>query len=303
MRRWLDLRMLALVACSYILTAGAWACVPLNARLSAPTAVVLAVTAWLCAIIAHNTLHCPIFCSARLNSALQILLSCAYGFPISEYVPGHNLSHHRFTQRGGDVMRTDKAPFVQLNALNLLAFFPRVALDVLAQNARYVSAVRKTRPRWRRQLLLEAAFCWGSKAPLLTLDWRRALLFVLLPHLFAVYAITTVNLLQHDGCDPDHPLNHSRNFTGRIFNFFTFNNGYHAVHHDEPGLHWSLLPQAHRARYRGRLHAALEQRSVLVYLFSTYLLRARRMRYDGAPVHALPRQRDEEWIPGMAERT
>lgn len=37
--------------------------------------------------------------------------------------------------------------------------------------------------------------------------------------------IVTLNLLQHDGCDPQHRVNHSRNFTGPILNYFCFNNG------------------------------------------------------------------------------
>lgn len=301
MRNWIDLRMLALVAGSYLLLVVAWTCAPLTIPFMAPTVAVLALLAWLCAVVAHNALHCPVFLSARLNSAFQVVVSCAYGFPISEYIPGHNLSHHRFTQRGGDVMRTEKAPFLRLNALNLLFFFPRVALDVVRQNARYLATARRSRPRWYRQVLLEAACCWGVKVVLLALDWRRAVLLVVLPHLFAVYAITTVNLLQHDGCDPTHPRNHSRNFTGRVFNFFTFNNGFHGAHHDDPSLHWSLLRTAHQDAYHGRTHPSLEQRSVLLYLISTYLLRARRVRYDGTPIAALVQQPDLDWVPRVEE--
>lgn len=54
----------------------------------------------------------------------------------------------------------------------------------------------------------------GQQALLFVVDWRRAVVFVLLPHLWAAYGITTVNLLQHDGCDEDDPYNHSRNFEG-----------------------------------------------------------------------------------------
>ena len=28
-------------------------------------------------------------------------------------------------------------------------------------------------------------------------------------------------------------------------NWFTFNNGYHGIHHMKPGLHWSLAPEVH----------------------------------------------------------
>ena len=56
-----------------------------------------------------------------------------------------------------------------------------------------------------RQLRLEIAVVWGVKLALFLVDWRKALLFVLVPHLFAVWGITAVNFVQHDGCDEDHP--------------------------------------------------------------------------------------------------
>ncbi len=64
--------------------------------------------AWLCAVIAHNTVHTPVFTKRWLNQAFQVWVSLSYGFPISEYTPGHNLSHHRFTQME-DRMRTTRA--------------------------------------------------------------------------------------------------------------------------------------------------------------------------------------------------
>jgi fatty acid desaturase len=295
-RRWIDIRMLVTVAATYLLALAAWTRAPFEAQYVAPLVALLATAAWLCAVVAHNALHHPVFRSRRANDVFQLALTCAYGFPVSEYVPGHNLSHHRHAQKRADLMRTTKAPFVRLNALNLVYFFPRVALDVMVQNHRYLAAMAKKLPVWRRQLVVEAVACWGMRIGLLALDWRRALVFVVLPHLWALYAITTVNLLQHDGCDEDHPVNHSRNFTGRLFNWFTFNNGFHGVHHAEPTLHWSLLPAAHAARFHGRVHAALEQPSLFVWFVRTYVLSAQRRRYDGTTIAAIAVAPDEDWI-------
>lgn len=292
-----DGRMIAFVALNYALLAGAWTLFPFEARIVVPLAVMLALAAWICAIITHNALHCPVFDSRFARNAFQIALTCAYGFPVSEYLPGHNLSHHRHLQKPADLMRTTKAPFVRLNALNLFCFFPRVALDVLRQNRRYVAAMEHEAPEWHRQLVRETIACWAMKAVLLAVDWRRALVFVVVPHLFAVYAITTVNLFQHDGCDEEHPVNHSRNFVGTVFNWFTFNNGFHGVHHDDPGLHWSELAAVHRERYSGRVAPVLEQPSLLVYLVRTYVFSARRRRFDGSPMERIVSSPDEDWIP------
>ncbi len=94
---------------------------------------------------------------------------------------------------------------------------------ISAGNYRYRRAVRETRPAWNRQLTTEIIAVWGVKAALLLVNWRLALLYCVIPHLFALWGITTVNFLWHDGCDPDHPTNHSRNFVSPVFNWFTLN--------------------------------------------------------------------------------
>ena len=80
-----------------------------------------------------------------------------------------------------------------------------------------------------------------------------------------------MNLLQHDGCDENSEWNGSRNFVGKLVNFWTYNNGYHTIHHIEPGLHWSLLPAEHAKRVAPFIHPNLDQPSLLAYLFRCLL--------------------------------
>jgi fatty acid desaturase len=255
----------------------------------------LCVSAWVNAVIVHNVMHAPLWRSRRLNALTQLVLSLTYGFPVSEYVPGHNLSHHRYTQTTRDVMRTTKVRY-RWNALNLLFFFLHIGPRVTATNAVFTRHMRATKPRWFVQLAMEIALAWGVKLALLAIDWRRAACLVLIPALYAVWGITTVNYLQHDGCDPSHPYNHSRNFVGRAFNWLTFNNGFHGVHHHTPGLHWSLLPAAHARIFGGHIDPRLEQRSLAVYLFRAFVLPGVRRRYDDKPVELPPEDEDEPWF-------
>jgi fatty acid desaturase len=292
-----DLRTLAFVAFYFASFGAIW----LGTSSSTPWPyVVLGVAilsweSWVCAVITHNVIHSPVFRSRGLNKALGFALSLAYGFAVSDYIPGHNLSHHRYTQTRRDVMRTSKAPF-RWHLLNLLFFFFCVALDVIAANGRYVAEARDRHRTWLRQRNLEVALVWTVKIALLILDWKRALLFVGIPHVGAVWGITTVNLLQHDGCDADHPYNHSRNFVGRLFNWLYFNNGYHGMHHEEPGLHWSLLPAAHREKIAPYIHPALDQASLVAYVARAFVWPGRRLRYDGAPVVLPAEGPDEDWL-------
>jgi fatty acid desaturase len=263
---------------------------------------VLGWLSWINAVITHNVVHLPIWRSRALNRATKVVLSLTYGFPVSDYVPGHNLSHHRYTQTRRDVMRTSKVRF-RWNLLNLMGLFPAVALDVMRANARYVRFAGQSRPEWLAERRLEILITWGFKLLLLLLDWKKALLFVFVPHLGAVWGVTTVNFLWHDGCDESDRYNHSRNFVGRLFNWFHFNAGYHGMHHDEPGLHWSLLPQRHEETIHPHIHPALEQPSLLLYVLRTFVLQPRRLTFRGEPVVLPPPGPDEDWIGPPVEES
>ncbi len=256
---------------------------------------VTAFVAWFCAVIAHNVVHCPVFKRRWMNKAMQVWVSLSYGFPISDYIPGHNLSHHRFTQLAEDVMRTTKVRF-KWNLLNILFFMVAVTPAILRGNARYKKLKGPLAREWNRQLMLEAVIVWSVKIVLTALDWRSALMFVWVPHLFANWGIVSINFLQHDGCDENHPVNHSRNFTGALMNWLCFNNGYHGIHHIEPGLHWSLTPAAHAERVHPELHPALEQKNLLAYAFKAFVWPARRVTFDGKPVVLPPLEPDRDWV-------
>jgi len=277
-----DLRTLGFLIFYAILVIGQWIVAP-SGPLGWALLALTCVVSWICAIIAHNTVHGPVFKQRKLNKLFQIWVSLSYGFPISDYVPGHNLSHHRFTQRDEDMMRTTKVNF-RWNLLNLLFFMPAVSPAILRGNSEFKAVMGARARAWKRQLVLEAVVVWGVKLICLAIDWKKALLYVFVPHIFANWGIVSVNFVQHDGCDPDHPVNHSRNFVGKAFNWLTFNNGFHGIHHLVPGMHWSLLQDAHAQRVAPYIHPALDQRSLLVYAWKTFIYPGKRLRYDGRPV-------------------
>jgi fatty acid desaturase len=180
------------------------------------------------------------------------------------------------------------------NFLNLLAFPFAVTPGILRGNARYGKL--KGAGRGGDSCGLEAVVVWGVKLGLLALDWRKALCLLVLPQLIANLGIVGINFLWHDGCDPEHPVNHSRNFTGPLLNFLALNNGYHGMHQEEPGLHWSLLPEAHACCIRPGLHAALEQPSILSYAWRTFLFPGWRETFEGKPVTFPDVDVDLDWV-------
>lgn len=257
--------------------------------------VPLCVTAFQGAVQTHNAIHSPIFRSRPLNKAYQVVLTLIYGHPVSSYVPGHNLSHHKHTQSRKDVMRTTKARF-SYHLLNLLFFFFCVAPSIMRADSTYIRAMRGRHPRWFRQMLLELAALYGVSIALFVLDWRKALIFWIVPHIWAQWGIVTMNILQHDGCDGESRYDHSRNFIGKTINWWVFNNGFHTVHHEQPGLHWSLIPEVHAKTIAGNIHPDLDQPSLFAYVWRTFVL-SNRTTYDGKPFALPPEGPDEDWLP------
>jgi fatty acid desaturase len=295
-----DIKTLMFVAIYFALVAVQWLYAPSQLWIAGPLLLLTCFFSFFGAVATHNAIHSPVWKSRGMNRLFQVVLTLTYGHPVSAYVPGHNLSHHKHTQSPRDVMRTTKVRY-RWNLLNGLFFMSSVVKDVFLADMRYFKAMYRRNPPWFRQMVLETAVFLGTMGALLVLDWKKFLLYVLIPHQYAAWGIITMNLLQHDGCDEDSAFNHSRNFVGKAVNWLAYNNGYHTIHHMEPGLHWSLLPAEHRKRVAPHIHPNLEQPSLLLYLFRTFGLPGKRLRYDGAPLVLPPRAADEEWIPSRKE--
>jgi fatty acid desaturase len=300
LRYWADLRSIAFVATYFVLIGVAFA-VDLPWWAQIPLCGVLCLLSFFCAVITHNTIHAPVFRSRFLNSLFQIALTLTYGHPVSMFVPGHNLSHHKHTQQAKDRMRTDKLRF-RWNLLNQLFFMFVIGPPIFRDNARFAKIMAKKNPKWFREFLWQSAFYVAFLLLLLALDWEKFFVLVIIPHQYAAWGIMGINFVQHDGCDGAHPYNHSRNFTGKLVNWFVFNNGYHGMHHMRPGLHWSLLPAAHEKELAPHLHPALNLKGLLPYLIKAYVYPGKRVNYDGTPLVLGPPREDEDWMPAAMRK-
>jgi len=298
-----DLRTLGFVA-AYFGTLGAAYALDLPWWGWIPLCIALCLLSFFLAVATHNTVHSPVFKNRKLNSLFHAVLTVCYGHPVSMYVPGHNLSHHKFTQQTKDRMRTDKMRF-RWNLLNQLFFSFVVGPPIFRDNARFAKAMKRANPKWYRQFLLELVVYIGFLVGLALLDpvklWGflplKFIVFVMIPHQYAAWGIMGINFVQHDGCDAEHEFNHSRNFKGKLVNWFTFNNGYHGMHHMKPGLHWSLLPEAHEKELAPHIHPNLDRIALLPYLVEAYVWPGKRTTYDGEPLVLDAPRTDTDWMP------
>ena len=276
-----DRRSLAFVATYWSLVAMAWTLDASSPWLRYGLMLPIAIFSFFCAVITHNTVHAPVFRLRWLNSLFAVVLSLSYGHPVSSYVPGHNLSHHKWLQTPRDIMRTSKLRF-SWNLLNQLFFLPMVGIAITRAEWSYTAWARTNRPRWYRQLILESVVFYAVYGLLLYWDWHRMVIYVWLPHLYAAWGIVGINYIQHDGCDPNHPVNHSRNFMGLI-NPLCFNVGYHTAHYHNPALHWSELLALHRV-IASRIAPQLNEPSFLWYYLRVFVIGLCVQHYQTAPL-------------------
>lgn len=266
LRRKEDLRPLGLVTAYWICLGLAY----FNPQFRHPAILIAAcVLSFLNAVVIHNEMHVPIFRSRPLRSVFRALLSFGNLYPASANIPSHNRVHHRFEDDGLPDWAEPNATNLSFPLLTLIHFPNVVGPRTFKGVSRFCR--RLSSRRFTLQYRFELLFALGLTAILLAFDFWPALLFVVVPQLFGARWILRINLLQHEGTDKDSEFNHSRNFMGRVFNWFMMNNGFHAVHHKHPSLHWSELPAAH-ARLMQPVDPRLEEPSFFMYLARDHIV-------------------------------
>lgn len=78
-------------------------------------------------------------------------------------------------------------------------------------------------------------------------NWAAALLVLVIPLLLIRWFMMAGNWGQHafvDTTDPDNGFKNSTNLTNTRYNHKCYNDGYHIVHHNKPGMHWTEMAKA-----------------------------------------------------------
>lgn len=271
-----DLRSVSFVAAALAILALSWSGV-----IGGPVCFGLAcVMVFIACVANHNHQHRPTWTHGPMNWIYGAMLTLATGQPASAIVPMHNRNHHVHNNSLDDFVRSSAVSF-RWNLLNLVLFPFVAALRYLPEKHRILTEWRLLEPARYRQLRFERVVSLGAAFIVLAFDPRATVVWLGGPYLFGQWAIVTINLLQHDGCDPSSDYDHSRNFTGTVLNWWLLNNGYHTAHHMCPGVHWSQLPRLHE-EIRDRVDPRLERRSLVGAVLEFYFWPGRRPRPRGA---------------------
>jgi len=221
-------------------------------------------------VMTHNHQHLPIWKNKWLNVMTDNWLSVFYGFPIFAWIPTHNTNHHRHINTEEDYTRT----FRYSEKNNLLTLLSYPSISGYFQQKAVGSYFKGLKSKNKDKYLL----CWFQiisvivvLAVALILDWRKALIFVVIPQQVSMFAVLTFNYIQHVHADEEDPMNNSRNFTGAIMNYVLLNNGYHTAHHDSTSLHWSELPAKHK-ELEPNIDPVLNVKNFASFMFCNYIL-------------------------------
>lgn len=277
-----DFFLAAISAAQFALTllfAMSWATASPAARVAGGVLVTLMMT-YNIIVVSHLFTHMPWFVSGRLNALVSLVNSVNIGQSVQAYHLTHVRNHHRFNNdrpaEDGSTRDTTSTYYKGKNGRHrpLLPYAVGGAVDSLVTRVKdTVSVVRlwkvgskeenllslasrrdEGRARELRQVQADRAVMFLFLVLFAVISWQWTL-FCYLPAFFAALTLVNVqNYYRHFGANPDVRAADSVSHYNRVYNFLTFNDGFHQEHHLSPSSHWSRMPEV-SARQRGKLDA------------------------------------------------
>lgn len=197
----------------------------------------------------HNHTHLRIFRSAWLNRWFARCWTPTGGWPALWWRHLHVTVHHAHLLDAADwtVPRRRRDGRLESSLRYQLVHWPwRTAAGFWRdlRSGRFAA----------RPALTELAWFLAIWSIPFWIDPTMALCLWVLPHWCANCVTMGRGMyVQHAGCEDwvtDKARPHSNTFALPFYNRTMFNIGYHAEHHDHPGVHWADLPALHADRQR-----------------------------------------------------
>ena len=220
--------------------------------------------------IVHNHQHLAMWTVKWLNIFTDNFLTVFYGFPVFAWIPTHNSNHHVHINKEQDYTKTYMAS--EKNNLLTLLTYPSLSgyKQQKAVGSYFVNLYKDNRRKFYFHLLqILSLVVWILV--FLLMDWKKALLYVVIPQQLSLFTVLIFNYIQHIHADEESDINHSRNMTGRLLNFLLLNNGLHTAHHISPGIHWSRLREKHD-QLAPKIDPRLNEENFAWYLLRVYIL-------------------------------
>lgn len=230
-------------------------------------------------IISHLFTHTPWFQAQWLNGLASILNSVNMGQSAQAYQLTHVRNHHRYNndRKGPDGTTKDLSSTYRDGRgdehVNLFKYAFGGATATLFSTAKILlsitclwsvgihehelQALTSTSSAKRavqlRQMQLDRMACFLMLLVFLAISWKWTIACYLPAFYCALALVNVQNYYRHYGAAPGNKYADSVSYYGRIYNFLTFNDGYHQEHHLRPLSHWRLMPAVKRA-HAGKLN-------------------------------------------------
>lgn len=235
--------------------------------------------------ISHNHHHVPTFTRRWMNRGYEVLLFLEVGIPPLAWT-----LHHK------DYLDQEKDPANwRLPDGRVMS---RLRYDIVGTLRIYpeIWRIGRQHPELFRRFKRWGLVSLAVLGVFILLDPVKALLLFVAPMPIMYLGLLDNTYMQHSDLDTGSEFTASRNSMSRVYNFISWNLGYHTAHHMKPHVHWSRLPQ---------LHAEIADRIPDGMICHSVLLSACRYRHsrDSLPVirHIyLPPARTPRWRPAQA---
>jgi len=191
-------------------------------------------------LMLHAVCHRPIFPKERgwMNQIIPWFFGPFFGQTPTSFYSHHVGMHHVEDNLEADLSSTQC--YQRDRFSHWLRYVGRFFLIGTLQLYRYL--VRSKRKKIARQLVV-GELSWLAMVVAMSFVSPVATLVVFVIPLVAIRILFMAgNWGQHafvDPADPANPYTHSTTLTNVAYNHFSYNDGYHVVHHIKPNMHWT----------------------------------------------------------------
>jgi fatty acid desaturase len=245
-------------------------------------------------VIHHNHTHLRMWRGSVANRLTDFAITLLQGHPACVFYPTHVANHHRYKHGPEDIARTYRFDG-DTNDLWGYLRHPMQAVGVLYPVIfGWLARLHRHWPGVWRYCLLQYATWLALWTVLVAIDPVKALIYVVVPQLHGLHWLLATNYLRHAHADGTKgpagsttSLNYARNFEGLV-NPLLFNIGLHTAHHEHSRTHWSALTRLHKEHYRHRVHPALNEHGLALYMARVFLLGSLFSRFRSTPLMRAP---------------
>ena len=192
-------------------------------------------------VINHNHRHTEIFWSSYLNEITNYFITLCLGAPSGRLHQVHILNHHRHFRS-----KKDWTSHLWIEPKQGLLRICTYVLDGARRIREHRSELRGQISHLDRAIVRERIFLGLAIILAVSINYKVVLFLWIPAWLTGIILLFISNLLNHDACELESAIDHSRDFTNTFENYLLFNNGFHTAHHLKPAAHWSELASLHQ---------------------------------------------------------